>query len=420
MVIQNIIVQNKVRTVKKTKKVGKVIQAILLIVVILALTFSCNNGGTDKNKTGKDTLNDSSKSSKKHKDIPKGERKFNDLARFIAGMSPEKGSAYEDQSNTEVWKKYAVSFDTSWTTLLSSKIDRMAAWGSKEVGTQKEVGGKVFYPFSGPDFVHMYTFFPTAKEYTMIGLENVGTVQELSKMRNDSLTRYLRAVENSLNSILNFSFFRTNSMSVDFKSQDLNGTIPVMLLFMARTGNKILDIKPVYVDSLGKVVDGAFAVWPKKGINYGVKIDFYHEGLDDYQTVYYYSIDLGDEGLTANKGYTAYLNNMGEVKTYVKSASYLMHYPSFSQIRSAVLKSSSLVLQDDSGVPLQYFDKEKWTVSLYGSYVRPIDLFHERFQKDLRAAYLNDSSKIKPLDFGIGYNYILGTSNLLIAKKKTK
>ncbi len=365
--------------------------------------------------------NDSSKLLKKHKDIPAVDRKYNDLARFLAGMSSEKGSSYEEQSNTDIWKNYAANLDANWKITVGAKMDKMSAWSSTEFGPQKELGGKLFYPFAGPDFIHMYTFFPYAKEYVMIGLEHVGTVQDLSQTGSDSLNRYLASVGTSLYSILNYSFFQTISMSYDFKSQDLNGIIPVILLFMARTGNKILDIKGVNVDTLGKNVSGTLTASPENiMLNYGVKIDFYNDAQDEIQTVYYYSVDLSDAQLPSNPGYTTYLNNMGEVKTFIKSASYLMQYSVFSQIRSAILKNSSLILQDDSGVPFQYFDTLTWNVNLYGTYNSPIPLFVERFQQDIYDAYRDNSRTIKPLDFGIGYNYFLGTSNLLIAKKKLK
>ena len=253
----------------------------------------------------------------------------------------------------------------------------------------------------------------------MLALEPVGTVPDFSKVPADSLGRYFNEIKNSLTSILNFSFFRTNSMSKDFHSDELNGTIPVLFVFIERAGNKIIDVHPVQIDSTGAIVASEFVQKVPKGkTNYGVKIDFKNPDNDYLQTVYYFSCDLSNGKLEKNTGMTKYLANMNGVNTYLKSASCLMHHSFFSQIRDAILGHSNLVLQDDSGIPYKYFDKNKFDIKLYGKYIRPIKLFADDFQKELRAAYKEDSGNIKKLEFGIGYNYFVGESNLMIAKKK--
>ena len=58
--------------------------------------------------------------------------------------------------------------------------------------------------------------------------------------------------------------------------------------------------------------------------------------------------------------------------TFVKSASYLMHYKSFQKIREIVLNKSLTIFQDDTGLPFKHVNNENWTVKCYGSYVKPI------------------------------------------------
>ena len=95
-----------------------------------------------------------------------------------------------------------------------------------------------------------------------------------------------------------------------------------------------------------------------------------------------------------------------------------MHRPTFSIIRNLILNESEYVLQDDSGIPVQYFDTNKWDLTFYGSYIKPISLFYERHQEDLKEIYQKKSSNIQPLPLGIGYQYVKGTSNLMKATRK--
>jgi hypothetical protein len=114
----------------------------------------------------------------------------------------------------------------------------------------------------------------------------------------------------------------------------------------------------------------------------------------------------------------SFLRNIGPVKTYLKSASYLLHNAYFSEARNSILKNSNLVLQDDSGIPIRYFDNEKWNRQLFGTYDKPINLFKTRFQEDLKLLYdSTDKEKIKPLQFGIGYDYKPNESNLMLFTK---
>ncbi|MEA4886125.1 MAG: hypothetical protein VB063_05510, partial [Bacteroides graminisolvens] len=112
---------------------------------------------------------------------------------------------------------------------------------------------------------------------------------------------------------------------------------------------------------------------------------------------------------------TAYVNQFdaGTTVTFIKSASYLMHMTYFSGIREGILNHTSAVLQDDSGIPLPFYDTEKWDVTLYGTFEKPISMFGKYVQPELREAY--EQADPKPLNFRIGY---ARQSNLQIARKK--
>jgi len=89
-----------------------------------------------------------------------------------------------------------------------------------------------------------------------------------------------------------------------------------------------------------------------------------------------------------------------------------MHKPYFSRIRNLILQKSSIIVQDDSGIPFRFFKSDQWNITLYGVYEGPIDLFKNHFEPDLAAAYRHRAA---PLPFRFGYTT---HSNLLRAIKK--
>ena len=95
-----------------------------------------------------------------------------------------------------------------------------------------------------------------------------------------------------------------------------------------------------------------------------------------------------------------------------------MHSEGFSTIRSTILNSSSAVLQDDSGIPFRFFQNPPWDVRLYGTYTGVLDIFQEDFQPDLLSAYEKQSLSVESINFGVGYKFNAGHSNLLLATRR--
>lgn len=395
----------------------KIKQAISFLITLLFFISCGHNTNTtaDKNVDSIQTT-DSAKikiGREEVKVIPAVNPLYDDVAKYIAGMALQSSKVIDSAlTNNPIWKEYSTNFDKSWRKLDTTKIVKMKMWRDKEL---KEVTSKtVFYPFSGADFLNGFIFFPQADKYILVGLEPVGTLPDFHKgMPEDSLSAYFQEVNRSLYAIINFSFFRTKSMKADFKNKDLNGTIHLILLFMERTGNSIVDIKPVVVNENGEI--SALQNGTKVS-NKGVEIDFVNSD-SVLKKVYYFSVNLDNEHLNKNQNFTTFINQQNDVVTYIKSASYLMHASYFSAIRDLILSKSNYVLEDDSGIPYRYFKTEEWTPTFYGKYSGAISLFPNKFQKDLDSCYKN-STAVKPLDFGIGYKYKVGESNLLFFKKK--
>lgn len=91
-----------------------------------------------------------------------------------------------------------------------------------------------------------------------------------------------------------------------------------------------------------------------------------------------------------------------------------MHKSYFSVIRNTVLNKSKLILQDASGIAYKYYNPAKWNISLYGTYVKPIEMFKDFYEPDLQEAFAKSS---KPIGFRYGYDK---KSSLLLARLKTR
>jgi hypothetical protein len=109
------------------------------------------------------------------------------------------------------------------------------------------------------------------------------------------------------------------------------------------------------------------------------------------------------------------MQRLGPGVTYLKAASYLLYDDYFSTIRDAILSNSIGVVEDDSGLPLRAFKPSVWTVTPYGNYTGPINLFKEKLQPDLTQFYA--SRPHAPLPFGSGYKFNASESSLLVATR---
>ena len=60
-----------------------------------------------------------------------------------------------------------------------------------------------------------------------------------------------------------------------------------------------------------------------------------------------------NKGVAAS-GYLKFCQEFGRGDSLVKSASYLLHNPGFSDVRDFLLKNSAAILQDDTGIPVKF------------------------------------------------------------------
>ncbi len=335
----------------------------------------------------------------------------NDMARFLAGLEPAAESPLAPLTREGAWQQHARYFDNAWRGLDGRQLSRIRQWSSENLAVRQPT---TFYMFSGPDFLYVNAFLPGSATYVMSGLEPVGRLPEMKHITRRTLPGVLGHLRASTGSILRISFFLTNQMRAQLHYAQLNGTLPILYTFLARSGKTITGVEFVKIESDGseKPSDGE----PVKGVSNGVKIAFVSADGKP-QTVYYFSTDVSNVGLK-NSGFLRFCERLGTGDAFVKSASYLMHNDSFSMVRDFLLTHSAAILQDDTGIPARFFKSDDWELRPSGRYLGPIPLFSGRYQRQLSDIFR--SQRAKPIAFGVGYRWRPNESNLLLATRQQR
>jgi hypothetical protein len=206
---------------------------------------------------------------------------------------------------------------------------------------------------------------------------------------------------------LTVSYFITVDMYRDLNAGPVSGTLPILYVFLARSGKVIHDVSLVHLDEQGALQqgDGTRPWSPARG----VKIIF-SEKDGPQKTLYYFSGNLADNRGRINP-VLQFCKSLGQGDSFIKSASYLLHMANFTQVRDFLLDNSASILQDDTGVPLAYLNTAKWKLRAFGRYVTPI--FPAFYQPKLNEFY--QRTQPTPIEFGIGYRWRPNESNLLLA-----
>ncbi len=329
-----------------------------------------------------------------------------DTARFLAGMPPSADLPLTPLTKDPAWQHHAKFFDAAFAQLEQRQLSKIRAWAATNLAAPKPT---MFYMFSGPDFLYADTFYSKASTYVLSALEPVGSVPDLTRMPRGGIGAALYDVERSLGSILSFSFFITKQMKVDLHAGQLNGTLPLLYVFLARSGKTIREVSPVALDDKGAAY---FANEnPGKNATHGVRIVY--AGSDGAQrTLYYFSTDLSNPGVRVS-GFLKFCETLAPGNSLIKSASYLLHSGNFTTVRDFILAHSATIIQDDSGIPLAYYDPRKWRFFPFGRYAGPIAEFPGRYQEQ----YAELFRRAQPMDFGIGYRWRSHELNLLLSVK---
>ncbi|MEB3701608.1 hypothetical protein Bealeia1_00673 [Candidatus Bealeia paramacronuclearis] len=236
----------------------------------------------------------------------------------------------------------------------------------------------VFYPFGGPDLLHPLLLFPDAKIYVLVGLEPLGAPLSLENANSTSA---------KLDSLLRRGFFVTSTMGQTFNAK--SGVRAALGLEILLSGGKI--VKDEIIDP--QTLKISFEWRGQQKVVYYLKRNLISDSNELF--VFLHQVDVSDACL-------------------IKSSSYALHNKEFGDLKEKILKSFSLLVQDDTGVPLR--DLGGQDIQLFGNYTAPYGKeFKSYHQKSLARKYQNTQG-VTPLDFCFGYGCGRVPANLMITK----
>jgi hypothetical protein len=170
------------------------------------------------------------------------------------------------------WLSHASYFDSVFASEESAHLSKVRQFSKEYLADKQDT---MLYMFSGPDCLYATSFFPNASTYVLAGLEPVGVIPDLTRLSPWVINGELRNLEISMGSLFNYSFFITQNMKTQLREGPVYGTLPILYVFLARTGKTVHELNLVSLDEQGNLQIIADALAPSnvapRGAAPGVK-----------------------------------------------------------------------------------------------------------------------------------------------------
>jgi hypothetical protein len=234
-----------------------------------------------------------------------------DTARFLAGLPPSPDSPLAPLTR----QQHANHFNAIFGQEDREHLAKVRAFSKARLSPTHDT---LLYMFSGPDALHALALFPSASTYVLAGLEPAGNIPPLNGLSRATVSRTLRGLESALGNLFKLSYFITKNMQNQLRPGPVYGTLPVIYVFLARSGQTIHETKFVNIDNEG--IERAADEPGVKTAAKGVKVTF-SAGEGPKQTLYYFSTNLTNDGVKSS-GFLAFCDKLGVADSFVKSAAW--------------------------------------------------------------------------------------------------
>jgi hypothetical protein len=388
--------------------------SILFAIILLGLFFLIKWRPNDEKKVARSEMHkadslktDSLKNAKKNSNTPISiNENLTNFSSMLAGIIPD--TMRDVLENNTSWIDIQGSMHEEWERVVSEKVLPIQEW-TDDSPLAKIDSALLFYPFAGADFLYSNCFFPRSNRIVMVGLEPIGSITEKLEF-NAEFYDYMKHIKTSLYTSNRSGYFMTLNMGKELRQSDLNGVLPLILFYARRQAFLISSITYVSLDENGKQIPSSY----ENAL--GVVIKLTDKDKKNLKTIEYFKTDLSDGEFKPGSRFHTYFSAFQNKNVFLKAASYLLHNDSFSNIRKVILDNTNTLLQDDSGMPYKFVATNDWNVELYGKYTRPIGLFSNRVQPDLKEEFQKRGGKELP--FRIGYNISHNEPHLILAQRK--
>lgn len=332
---------------------------------------------------------------------------LNSIAHLLAGM--ENGhSALDGIRNSSSWTYHQQKMGAMWRHYEATRGEKVRTWANQEIPDLQRYR-TAFYPFSGPDFLYLPELFPSADTYILCGLEPADSLPDLRTLTPGEIASGLNGLRSALGTIVDAGYFVTKDMKNDLQATRFRGTLPLLLATLARSGARVDSVTFVQLDASGTPI-----ATNVPGDGFFIR---YRAAKGGSKRLFYFKQDLSNGGTKLGGPFLTFVAKQGTPPAMVKSASYLMHQESFSNIRNYLTSSTPGIVQDPSGVPYRNLVNAGLSVDLYGNYQGTLGIFSQQ-QPDLMAAYSNGQHKVKAVNFGFGYLFNRATTCIMVARRR--
>ena len=386
---------------------------VLLVIAVLL------SGAVCRRDAGRETLSEGpgSATALSVPALPPVDRAFDDRFAFAAGL-PVQAQPYVAWQEEPGWKNFASLSGKGWTDFDSAVLEPMHVWAGNDLAEVREKTKTLFYPFGGPDLATAFVLFPGAKTIVLMGLEPIGNLPDFDRVSAKEREDFFADLGTLTSDFLTRGYFVTMHMMDTYSRANVDGALSVIGFFLKRGGYSVVDVKRLAPDEKGGWTETPYARLAKRPHRpYGVRIDYLKPGDAALRSVYYFSCDVENSAFQPDSALYRFFIGLGNMTTFIKAGSYLLHWENFSTLRRLILDRSLFVLEDDTAVPYRFFKRGGWEVTLFGRYATPVKDFTNVEQLDLRAAYEDPEGSVRPLPFHFGYRWRTQVDNLLLAKR---
>lgn len=334
------------------------------------------------------------------------------VAEFLAGHTLPADSLFYERTQKPFYQRHQAYMLKLKEQIFSRHVSRIEQW--KSANQFKASSRTAVYLLSGADVPNLVTFFPDCKQYLMVALQPADEIGDLASLSDADLNRSLEKLRITMQDIAKRNYFRSAVLRRSKKNIGLPGIAPILLSFLAVLNKEVVAYENVMLENDGRLLTATPA---RSTGTSGFRIYFREPGDKEIKTLVYLGLKVEPDFYAQTKPEGKLLASLGEVNLMLKAAIYLFHEEPYADLSAALLRQSSLVLQDDSGIPLQFFPREEWNFSVFGVYsksARLNDMKRYKIQEDLRGLYAVNS---QPLNFSFGYGSWSGRSNLMWASR---
>lgn len=135
-------------------------------------------------------------------------------SKMLAGIPVE----HEFKIDSNYYSEYVDYITSEFTGIKEKRLDKLMSWKNDVVPqSDEEKRRKVFYPFSGGDFIHLYQLYPEAPNYLMLAIEPIGTLPDFDSLSVYDIDTALHESRVMLRDIFFRSYFITKNMATDIK-----------------------------------------------------------------------------------------------------------------------------------------------------------------------------------------------------------